>query len=119
MEEVQKKDERYMRMALEEAQKAYEKGLDDLKLTCDAYIEELRRKMPCEKIGPYIKECDKKNLLGLTADSVRGIATSKELIPTKANMKQNQKRIECEQRISQINNELAKIRIRINILKET
>ena len=26
MEEVQKKDERYMRMALEEAQKAYEKG---------------------------------------------------------------------------------------------
>jgi type I restriction enzyme S subunit len=67
-------------------QKAYEKGLDDLKLTCDAYIEELRRKMPCEKIGPYIKECDKKNLLGLTADSVRGIATSKELIPTKANM---------------------------------
>ena len=67
-------------------QKAYEKGLDDLKLTCDAYIEELRRKMPCEKIGPYIKESDKKNLLGLTADSVRGIATSKELIPTKANM---------------------------------
>ena len=67
-------------------QKAYEKGLDDLKLTCDAYIEELRRKMPCEKIGPYIKERDKKNLLGLTADSVRGIATSKELIPTKANM---------------------------------
>ena len=40
-------------------------------------------------------------------------------IPTKANMKQNQKRIECEQRISQINNELAKIRIRINILKES
>ena len=30
-------------------QKAYEKGLDDLKLTCDAYIEELRRKMPCKK----------------------------------------------------------------------
>lgn len=67
-------------------QKAYEKGLDDLKLTCDAYIEELRRKMPCEKIGPYIKECDSKNSIGLTIDSVRGIATSKELIPTKANM---------------------------------
>lgn len=67
-------------------QKAYEKGLDDLKLTCDAYIEELRRKMPCEKIGPYIQECDSKNSIGLTIDSVRGIATSKELIPTKANM---------------------------------
>lgn len=67
-------------------QKAYEKGLDDLKLTCDAYIEELRRKMPCEKIGPYIQECDSKNSIGLTIDSVRGTATSKELIPTKANM---------------------------------
>lgn len=67
-------------------QKAYEKGLDDLKLTCDAYIEELRRKMPCKKIGPYIQECDSKNSIGLTIDSVRGIATSKELIPTKANM---------------------------------
>ena len=42
-------------------QKAYEKGLDDLKLTCDSYIEELRRKMHCEKIGPYIKECNEKN----------------------------------------------------------
>ena len=42
-------------------QQAYEKGLDDLKLICDAYIEELRRKMPCEKIGPYIKECNEKN----------------------------------------------------------
>ena len=41
-------------------QKAYEKGLDDLKLTCDAYIEELRRKMPCEKIGPYISK-ERKN----------------------------------------------------------
>jgi type I restriction enzyme S subunit len=42
-------------------QTAYEKGLDDLKLTCDAYIEELRRKMPCEIIGPYIQECNEKN----------------------------------------------------------
>lgn len=28
---------------------------EDLKLTCDGYIEELRRKMPCEKIGKYIE----------------------------------------------------------------
>jgi Restriction endonuclease S subunits len=46
-------------------QKAYEKGLDDLKLTCDAYIEELRRKMPCEKIGPYIEPRDERNSEGL------------------------------------------------------
>lgn len=42
-------------------QQAYERGLDDLKLTCDAYIEDLRRKMPCEKIGSYIEECNEKN----------------------------------------------------------
>lgn len=46
-------------------QKAYEKGLDDLKLTCDAYIEELRRKMFCEKIGPYIEPRDERNSEGL------------------------------------------------------
>lgn len=58
-------------------QKSYEKGLDDLKLTCDAYIEELRRKMPCEKIGPYLRECNEKNIgdeitlfQGITVDHV-------------------------------------------------
>lgn len=42
-------------------QKAYEKGLDDLKLVCDAYIEDLRRKYPCEEIGNYIEEINIKN----------------------------------------------------------
>ena len=42
-------------------QKSYEKGLGDLKLTCDAYIEELRRKTKCEKIGPYLRECNERN----------------------------------------------------------
>ena len=40
-------------------------------------------------------------------------------IPIKANMKQKQRRNELEQRLSQINNKLAKIRIRINILKDS
>ena len=31
--------------------KSYEKGLADLKLTCDAFIENLRRQMPSEPIG--------------------------------------------------------------------
>lgn len=42
-------------------QECYERGLDDLKLTCDAYIEELRRKLPCEPIGPYIERHDVRN----------------------------------------------------------
>lgn len=42
-------------------QQCYERGLEDLKLVCDAYIEDLRRNMPCEKIGPYLRECNEKN----------------------------------------------------------
>lgn len=67
-------------------QKAYESGLNDLKLVCDAYIEELRRKMPCEPIGKYIIQRDEKNDIGLTIDNVRGISTAKEFIETKADM---------------------------------
>jgi len=72
--------------AMLENQKNYERGLDDLKLVCDAYIEDLRRQMPCEAIGPYIEEFNQKNIDNLKLNSVRGIATSKEFINTKANM---------------------------------
>ena len=67
-------------------QQSYERGLEDLNLVCDAYIENLGRKLPCEIIGAYIEEFNQKNGGGLTLDSVRGIATSKEFINTKANM---------------------------------
>ena len=72
--------------AMLENQKSYEYGLEDLKLACDAYIEDLRRQMPCEAIATYIEEVNKKNVGNLKLDSVRGIATSKEFINTKANM---------------------------------
>lgn len=67
-------------------QQSYERGLEDLKLVCDGYIEDLRRKMPCEKIGQYLVESDRRNSVGLTVDSVRGLSTTKEMIQTKANM---------------------------------
>ena len=67
-------------------QQSYERWLEDLKLVCDAYIENLGRNLPCEIIGAYIEEFNQKNGGGLTLDSVRGIATSKEFINTKANM---------------------------------
>ena len=67
-------------------QRAYEQGLDDLKLVCDAYIEDLHRKMPSEEIGEYLILSDRRNDLNLSVDFVRGLATSKEMIPTKADM---------------------------------
>lgn len=67
-------------------QQAYERGLDDLKLVCDGYIEDLRRQMPCEKIGRHLVESDRRNTIGLTVDAVRGLSTSKEMISTKADI---------------------------------
>jgi type I restriction enzyme, S subunit len=67
-------------------QQSYERGLEDLKLVCDGYIEDLRRKIPSQRIGPYIVTSEQRNDLGLTLDAVRGIATSKEMIQTKADM---------------------------------
>lgn len=58
-------------------QQSYERGLEDLKLICDGYIEDLRRRMPCRKIGPYIRPCNEKNndnsiklFQGVTVDHV-------------------------------------------------
>lgn len=69
-------------------QQAYELGLEDLKLTCDGYIEDLRRKMPCEKIGKYIaltEQTNENSQYGI--DDVMGISIEKKLIRTKADMK--------------------------------
>lgn len=60
-----------------ENQAAYGTGLEDLKLVCDAYIEELRRKYPCEKIGKFIIETSRK-----TDDSklkIQGISNQHKL----------------------------------------
>ncbi len=72
--------------ALVANQASYERGLEDLKLVCDGYIEDLRRKMPCEAIGKYIKLSDRRNDLNLSVDAVRGLAVTKEMISTKADM---------------------------------
>jgi type I restriction enzyme S subunit len=68
-------------------QRVYENGLEDLKLTCDAFIERLRREMPHTAIGEYIRQYDERNGIGLGVESVRGLAVSKSLIETKADMK--------------------------------
>ena len=58
-------------------QQAYERGLEDLKLVCDGYIEDLRRKMPSEPIGKYIKRYSEKNS-NKRIDEVVGLSTKKE-----------------------------------------
>ena len=54
---------------------------------CQSYIQELKYKYLLQEIGPYIEECNERNLEGkFTEKDVRGIATSKGLIETKANL---------------------------------
>ena len=67
-------------------QAAYEQGLEDLKLTCHAYLDELRRDLPHTEISKYVIPFEKRNHSRLGAESVRGISTSKEFISTKANL---------------------------------
>ena len=67
-------------------QKSYERGLEDLKLVCDAYIEKLRETSPITAIGRYLTPCEQRNDIGLSVDFVRGLSVSKQVITTKANM---------------------------------
>lgn len=68
-------------------QQSYERGLEDLKLACDGYIEDLRRKIPSEPIGEYLELVDSTNSdLRYSLDAVRGISIEKKFIETKANM---------------------------------
>jgi len=58
-------------------QQSYEHGLKDLKLVCDAYIEDLKKKINSEPIGAYIERLDLRNGLNGTKN-VMGVSTSKE-----------------------------------------
>lgn len=70
-------------------QKSYEKGLDDLKIVCDSYIEQLGKKIEKEKIGPYIHRHDVRNGRSGTKN-VMGISTSKEFREPTAKVNRNE-----------------------------
>ena len=64
-------------LALQNNLAVYQSKVEELKLVCDGYIEELRRKMPSEMIGPYINPCDERNS-GLKIKLAQGITNDKE-----------------------------------------
>ena len=68
-------------------QQTYERGLEDLKLVCDGYIEDLRRNNKLCSIGHHIELSENKNDdLNYGIEAVRGISNEKKLIDTKADM---------------------------------
>ena len=69
-------------LALQNNLAAYQSKVEELKLVCDGYIEELRRKMPVEKLGPYIRPCDERNS-DLKIKLAQGITNDKEFATPK------------------------------------
>lgn len=68
-------------------QQTYERGLEDLKLVCDGYVEDLRRNNKLCSIGHHIELSENKNDdLNYGIEAVRGISIEKKLIDTKADM---------------------------------
>lgn len=68
--------------AMVQNQKNYERGLDDLKIVCDAYIENLRRNTKCAPIGPFLSECNEKND-DLSVTLPQGVDVNLQFIPAK------------------------------------
>lgn len=63
-------------------QQCYERGLEDLKLVCDGYIEDLRRKIGTTSIGPYIRPIEERNS-DLSVILAQGITIDKEFASPK------------------------------------
>lgn len=73
--------------AMLENQKCYERGLDDLKLVCDANIDKYKHNSANEFIGKLIEPVSETNSgLIYTSNDVIGMTITKEIIPTKADI---------------------------------
>jgi type I restriction enzyme S subunit len=76
-------------LALQNNLAVYQSKVEELKLVCDGYIEELRRKMKCERIGTYIVESNVKNSDNKIKE-VRSVSVTKEFKLTNAKVNKNE-----------------------------
>lgn len=68
-------------------QQCYEKGVDDLRIVFEGYMDNLRKKSELKSIGQYIELSEERNEdLTFGIESVRGVSIEKKLIDTKADM---------------------------------
>lgn len=73
--------------AMVENQRNYESGLDELKITFEGYMDELRKSHPHVSIRDYIELVDTRNdELKYGISDVMGVSIEKKFIPTKADM---------------------------------
>lgn len=76
-------------LALQNNLAAYQSKVDELKLVCDGYIEELRRKMPLKEIGIFITESIIKNTDN-SIKEVRSVSVTKEFKLTNAKVNKSE-----------------------------
>lgn len=70
--------------ALQNNLSTYQSNLDDLKLTCDAFIENLRKNITPQPIAKYIEEVNVRNI-DLSNTNVKGVESTHHFVETKAN----------------------------------
>ena len=76
-------------LALQNNLAAYQSKVEELKLVCDGYIENLKRMMPLHRIGDYIVESVTKNSNNRIKE-VRSISVTKEFKLTNAKVNKNE-----------------------------
>ena len=78
-------------LALQNNLAAYQSKVEELKLVCDGYIDQLKVKIPKQKVGDLLETVDKRNS-ELTYTDVQGININKTFIPTVANIDESNTR---------------------------
>lgn len=74
-------------LALQKNLDVYQSKTEELKLVCDGYIEDLRKKLPSQKIGDFIEVSFETNQdLKYSLENLKGISIEKKFIESKANM---------------------------------
>jgi len=74
-------------LALQNNLTVYQSKVEELKLVCDGYMDQLKKKCGKVKVGGFIEQYDKRNTKGEHGlDAVMGISTEKTFINTKADM---------------------------------
>ena len=78
-------------LALQNNLAVYQSKVEELKLVCDGYIDQLKVKIPKQKVGDLLETVDKRNS-ELTYTDVQGININKTFFPTVANIDESNTR---------------------------
>ena len=78
-------------LALQNNQAAYQSKVEELKLVCDGYMDQLKKKCGKVKVGELLEVVDKRNT-EQAYSGVQGININKEFFPTVANVDESNTR---------------------------